>query len=65
MFNGFESLKFIDFANLGITNVNEENSNNVFLNCKNSEYVNIKNFRSNNDFDSILIVTILKVLIFE
>ena len=39
MFKGFESLKFIDFANLGITNVNEENSNNVFLNCKNLEYI--------------------------
>ena len=44
MFNGFESLKFIDFANLGITNVNEENSNNVFLNCKNLEYINM-NFK--------------------
>ena len=53
MFSGCESLKFLDFANLDITNVNEENSNNVFLNCKNLEYINIKNFRTNNDFDSI------------
>ena len=39
MFEGCESLKIIDFPNLNITNLNEESLKNVFLNCKNLEYI--------------------------
>ena len=48
MFDGCESLKTIDFPNLDITNVaNEEFLKDIFLNCKNLEYINIKNLKSN------------------
>ena len=40
MFEGCELLKFIDFSNLDVTSViNIESVDNVFLNCKNLEYI--------------------------
>ena len=43
MFNGCEELKIIDFPNFDVTSVSNINSsNNIFLNCKNLEYINIK-----------------------
>ena len=47
MFDGCESLKIIDFSNLdfnSVTNIN--NIDNLFLNCTNLEYINIKNLNS-------------------
>ena len=49
MFEGCEALKIIDFPNLDIGNVYVGNLGNVFLNCQNLEYININNFKSNNN----------------
>ena len=51
MFSGCESLKIIDFSYLDVTSVTNINvtyvTDNVFINCTNLEYVNIKNLNSN------------------
>ena len=48
MFDGCELLKIIDFQNLDVTSVkNIESVNNIFINCKNLEYINLKNLKSN------------------
>ena len=50
MFKECESLKIIDFPNLDIRNVaNNDNLKDIFVNCKNLEYINIKNYKSNPD----------------
>ena len=47
MFNGCESLEIIDFPNLDISTVaNDGNLINIFFNCNNLEYINIKNLIS-------------------
>jgi len=47
MFNGCESLEIIDFPNLDISRVaNDGNLINIFFNCNNLEYINIKNLIS-------------------
>ena len=48
MFDGCESLKILDFSYLdltALTNMNQEN--NIFKDCKNLEYINIRNLKSN------------------
>lgn len=41
-------MKSLDFPNLDVTKVESiENVNNIFLNCKNLEYINLKNLKSN------------------
>ena len=48
MFDGCELLKILDFHNLDLTRVtNIGNVDNIFLNCRNLEYINIKNLKSN------------------
>ena len=53
MFYGCESLQIIDFSNLDITKITKkENLNNVFSNCKNLEFIYLKNLISNDDLNS-------------
>ena len=51
MFFGCESLKSLQFPNLDITGVSEDNLLHVFKNCYNLEYMNIENFKSNNNLE--------------
>ena len=48
MFDGCKSLKILDFPNLDLTSVtNEDYLKDIFLNCNNFEYINIKDLKSN------------------
>ena len=48
MFSECDELKRIDFPNFDLTSVtNIETVNNIFFNCTNLEYINIKNLKSN------------------
>ena len=50
MFNGCESLKILDFPNLQITS-DMKCWEDMFLNCKNLLYINLKNFKSSKTLD--------------
>ena len=66
MFEGSESLKIIDFPNLDLTNVNEKNLKDVFLNCTNLEYITcFKNFINIYLFVIFLLTYKIIILIFN
>ena len=53
LFVGCETMKSLDFPNLDVSKVERiENVNNIFLNCKNLEYINLKNLKSNINLES-------------
>ena len=50
MFNGCESLKILYFSNFDSTKVKQ--ISNMFINCKNLEYINLKNYKLSNYLDN-------------